>query len=227
MPEHLPDARRGARMNAPADIRALLAAARGGTPDAIGQVFEFARAHLLRLADRELPDDLRPKISPSDLVQETAVDAHRDFGRFVGTTPEELFAWLRGILRHNVVDAVRRYRDTLKRDTTRELSLASASLRRAGDAIPELPGSPDGSAIRREEAAALNLALARLPPHQRRVLELRYWHGLSFVAMAPQVGLSPDAVRKLWYRALERLNEELAAARSVHGAAIPESAVPE
>jgi RNA polymerase sigma-70 factor (ECF subfamily) len=206
-------------MDARVDIRTLLSAARRGAPDAIGRVFEAAREQLLRLADRELPDDVRPKIAPSDVVQETAVDVQRDFGKFVGTTPEELFAWLREILRNNVVDAVRHYRDAQKRDAGRELSLASASVWRAGEVLPELARSPDASAIRREEAAALSVILARLPADYRRVLELRYWNGLSFVDMAPLLGRSPDAVRKMWYRALERLNEELAAAGSTDAAA--------
>jgi RNA polymerase sigma factor (sigma-70 family) len=57
--------------------------------------------------------------------------------------------------------------------------------------------------------------MARLPDDYRRVLELRYWGGLSFVAMAPELERSPEAVRKLWYRAIERLQEELAAAAAV------------
>ena len=64
--------------------------------------------------------------------------------------------------------------------------------------------SPDGSAIRREEAATLNHVMARLSADHRRVLELRYWSGMSFVDMAPLLGRSPDAVRKLWYRAVEQ-----------------------
>jgi hypothetical protein len=34
---------------------------------------------------------------------------------------------------------------------------------------------------------------------------------MSFVDMAPLLERSPDAVRKLWYRAVERLQSELAA----------------
>lgn len=198
-------------MDAHADIPALLCAARNGEPEAIGRIFESARIRLYRLADRELPDDVRAKIGPSDVVQETAVDVQRDFGRFVGTTADELYAWLRGILRHNVVDAVRHYRVARKREADRELSLGSAAVRRAGQAIPHAARSPRGSAIRREEAATLTRVLARLPADFRRVLELRYWQGLSFVEIAPHFGRSPDAVRKLWYRALERLDGDLAA----------------
>jgi RNA polymerase sigma-70 factor (ECF subfamily) len=199
-------------MDARDEIRDLIAAARRGAPDAIGQIFEAARGHLLHCADRELPADLRAKIGPSDVVQETAVDMQRDFVQFTGTTAEELFAWLREILRHNLVDAVRHYRESLKRDVAREVSLATQPGRGDGEAIAEVTHTPDGSAIRREEAAVLNQVLARLPLEYQRVLQMRYWSGMSFVDMAPQLGRSPDAARKLWYRALERLQSELAAA---------------
>lgn len=208
-------------MDARTDIAALLSAARRGAPDAIGRIFESARFQLHQLAERELPGDVRAKIGPSDIVQETAVDAQRDFGRFGGTTPEELFAWLREILRHNVIDAVRHHRDARKRDATREVSLGSASVRRAGEALPQFSRSPRGSAIRREEAATLNLVLAGLPPDYRQVLELRYWRGLSFPDIASQFGRSPEAVRKLWYRALARLNEDLAKLERDDGARVP------
>ena len=198
-------------MDACAEIRELLDRARRGMPDAVGHIFEAARGHLLELADRELPHDLRAKIGPSDVVQETAVEMQRDFGRFSGTTAEELFVWLREILRHNVVDSIRRYRDTLKRDVAREVRIGLTESR-ADQGFVEVGRLPDGSAIRREEAALINAILTRLPADYRRVLELRYWHGLSFVAMAPQLGRSPDAARKLWYRALERLHGELGGA---------------
>jgi RNA polymerase sigma-70 factor (ECF subfamily) len=195
-------------MDARADIRDLLDAARRGAPDAIGRIFEAARSHLLQLADHELPAELRAKVGPSDLVQETAVDVHRDFGQFTGTTPEECFAWLRQILHHNVVDAIRHYRGSLKRGIDREVNIAGRPVedRRA---FIEPRRSPDGSAIRREEAATLNDVLDRLPVDYRRVLQMRYWSGMSFVDMAPALDRSPEAVRKLWYRALERLQVEL------------------
>lgn len=157
-------------MDVNADIRELLVAARSGAPDAIGRIFEAARGHLLQLAARELPAELRAKIGPSDLVQETAVDMHRDFAQFNGTTAEECFAWLRGILRHNAIDAIRHYRESLKRNAGLEVAI---------DSMARLD--------RRALAGAM-----RSPDH-RRVLELRYWSGMSFVDMAPLLGRSPDA----------------------------------
>lgn len=198
-------------MPAADDMCELLNAARQGSADAIGKIFEIARGHLLLLADRQLPADLRGKIGPSDIVQETAVDMHRDFPRFTGKTAEECFAWLRGILRHNATDAVRHYRTSLRRDVSREVSPVTSRGHLAAASIGEPRRTPDDSAIRREEAAVLHDIMMKLPSEYRHVLQLRYWGGLSFVDIATQIGRSADATRKLWYRAVQRLQRELAA----------------
>ncbi len=195
-------------------VQRTLAAARGGDDEAFGRLFEIFRRHLLVLAQRELPQGLRGKLGPSDVVQETAVDARRDFTGFRGGTAEECYAWLRAILRNNVIDAVRRYETSQKRQSMREISLGSDSGLRLGRLLPIRRGEPDGSAIRREDAATLAGVIAGLPSDYRDVLHLRYWEGLSFVEIAGRLGRSPDAVRKLWYRAIGRLQAEMTHAAS-------------
>jgi RNA polymerase sigma-70 factor (ECF subfamily) len=214
-------------MDARGDIDDTIAAARRGAPDAVGRLFEAARGHLLQFAARELPGELRAKVGPSDVVQETAVDVQRDFHQFAGSTPEELFAWLRGILRNNVLDAVRQYRDSQKRNVAREESLSLRPALARSEAVLGLLRTPDESAIRREEEAILHHVLARLTPAERQVLELRYWKGLSFVAIASHVGRSPDMVRRLWYRALEALRSEIREEQATALAVVVPARVPE
>lgn len=198
----------------------LLAAARSGSSGSLGKVFEMLRARLTDLAAEELPWELRAKLGPSDVVQETALDMHRNFARFRGTTAEECFAWIRTMLRNNVVDAVRRFEQSQKRDVGRERPLDAHA---GGDAaLPAADRPPDGSAIRHEDAAAVNAALARMSSgDQRRVIELRYWHGLSFAEIGAEMGRSADAARKLWYRALEGLQDELETAGGAASVARP------
>lgn len=193
-------------------LRGLIASARQGCPTALGRMFETLRMQLVALADQELPDALRAKLGPSDVVQETALDMQRDFDRFRGTTAEECFAWLRSILRNNVVDAVRRFEASQKREIAREESLEGKACDDA--AMMASWRLPEGSAIRHEDAAAVTAALVRMPEDQRRVIELRYWQALSFSDIGLEMNRSADAVRKLWYRALGRLQRELA--RSEH-----------
>ena len=190
-------------------VHRLLEAARDGRDDAFGRIFESFRRHLMLVAHRELPQTLRGKVGPSDLVQETAVDAQRAFSGFRGSTAEECFAWLRSILRNNVVDAVRHYELSQKRSAGREISLASEAGLREGGMLQLPNGRPDGSAIRREDADVLATAMTRLSDDHRTVLRLRYWEGLTFPEIGDRLGRSPDAVRKLWYRAVERLQEEM------------------
>ena len=67
-----------------------LAAARNGQPDALDQLWSQCRDYLRLAATRELSSELRAKLSPSDIVQETLTAAQQSLGQFRGTTDEEL-----------------------------------------------------------------------------------------------------------------------------------------
>jgi RNA polymerase sigma factor (sigma-70 family) len=120
------------------------------------------------------------------------------------------------MLRNNVVDAIRRYETSQKRGGAQEISLASEQGRREGGLVSLQDGHPVGSAIRRENAASVAAVLARLPGDYRDVLQLRYWAGLSFVEIGERMGRSPDAARKLLYRAVERLQTDMTVGSPYH-----------
>src|SRR5215472_9511436 len=101
----------------------LLEAARAGSREALGQALETCRNYLLLVAGRQLDPDLYAKGGASDLVQETFLEAQRDFARFQGNSEGELLAWLRQILLNNVANFARRYRDTAKRAVGREVAV--------------------------------------------------------------------------------------------------------
>lgn len=196
---------------ATASIAPLLEQARDGSAAAIGSLLEAARSYLLLQAEHQLPISMRAKVGPSDIVQETAIDAHRDFLRFRGTTQEELYAWLRTILQNNVMDAVRRFEVAQKRAARREESISVVVDRRGVSVLPAGNNPPDHSAIRREDADLLAGVMARMPDDYQTILRLRYWEGLTFPQIADRIGRSEEASRKLWYRALARLTVELQA----------------
>jgi len=195
--------------SASASIRTLLEQAQAGSVPALGSLLEAARHYLLLQADRHLPLALRAKVGPSDIAQETAIDAHRDFPRFRGATEEEFFAWLRTMLQHNVTDVVRRFELSQKRATCREESLSLIVDRRGACVLRAGGTQPDGSAIRREDAAVVAQVLARVPEDYQTVLRLRYWEGLTFAEIAARIGRSEEASRKLWYRALTRFTADM------------------
>jgi RNA polymerase sigma-70 factor (ECF subfamily) len=194
------------------DLARLLADARGGSPAALGDALEACRAYLLTVAGQELDPALRAKAGASDLVQQTFLEAQRDFSQFDGATEAELLNWLRRVLLNNVANFARAYRATGKRDVGREIELeggqSSADWRGglAGDAA-----TPSGLVMQAEQIQALEEAIARLPEDYRQVIEYRYRQERSFDEIAQLMSCTANAACKLWSRAVERLEKELQA----------------
>jgi RNA polymerase sigma-70 factor, ECF subfamily len=191
------------------DAAQWLPAAQAGSAEALGHVLEACRAYLLLIAQQELEPALQAKGGASDLVQQTFLEAHRDFAQFRGTTPEALVAWMRRLLLTNLANFRRDYR-RLKRRVTREVALPGGdSSHQGAGGIPGNTPTPSVATMRNEQTEALELALQRLPEDYRRVVQLRYREERSFEEIADIMQRTQNAVRKLWARAIERLQQEL------------------
>ena len=199
-------------MSSQSDPPSQLARARDGDPAALGALLDSYRQYLTLLARLQIGRALQVKLGASDVVQETFLEAHRDFPAFRGGSAGELAAWLRTILARNLANQVRRYRHTQGRDVRLEQRLA-AELDRSSDRLAGVivdPGhGPDSAAAKGEAAVLLADALARLPDDYRNVLVLRNLQELSFAEVADRTGRTVDSVKKLWARGLARLRREL------------------
>jgi RNA polymerase sigma-70 factor, ECF subfamily len=186
-----------------------LGAARAGSSEALGKALEACRGYLLQIASRELGPDLQCKCGASDLVQQTFLEAKRDFSGFHGATDREWRAWLRRLLLNNLANVVRDFRETAKRAVGREVALTDGEDRQAGVPRPadNLP-SPSAAAMAQEQAAAVRQALERLPEAYRQVLRLRHEDDLTFEEIGRRMDRSADAARKLWARAVETFQKE-------------------
>ncbi len=71
--------------------------------------------------------------------------------------------------------------------------------------------SPSAHAVRREQAVLLADALARLPADYREVFILRNLEQVPVNEIAARMDRSPNAVRKLWSRAMVALKLALEA----------------
>ena len=100
----------------------LLSRARQGEEVARGRLLELYRNYLRLQARTLIGRTLQVRLDPSDLVQETFLEAHRDFPMFGGTTEAELIVWLRRILVRNLADQARHHK-AQGRDVRRQESL--------------------------------------------------------------------------------------------------------
>jgi RNA polymerase sigma-70 factor (ECF subfamily) len=186
----------------------MLLEAKAGGDATLGSLLELYRNYIRLLARLEIGRRLQGKLDASDLVQETFLEAHRNFGRFEGTDERQFVSWLRQILAAKVANLVRHYFGTQGRDVRLERQLADEidnSSRAFGHELAVSLTSPSQQAVRREEAVLLADALQRLPEDYREVLILRHLEGLTFPEVARRMERTQDSVEKLWLRALAKL----------------------
>jgi RNA polymerase sigma-70 factor (ECF subfamily) len=192
----------------------LIRRCRAGEQGARESLFNRYQAYLQMLARAQLGRHLRGKCDPSDVVQMTLLEAHRDFSAFQGSQEPELLAWLRRILAHNLFNEARRFA-AQQRDTAREISLDQvrtgvehSSIALARGLAADTP-SPSQVAAQREAAVRLADALAQLPEDYQTVLLLRIFEELPAEEVAQRMGRSAGAVRMLQMRALTALRERM------------------
>ena len=186
-----------------------LAQARAGSLESLGRVLEACRGYLLLIAQQELEPELQAKGGASDLVQETFLKAHRHFPRFHGHSEAELLAWLRRLLLNNLIDFRRLYLQAAKRRAAKEVSLQEGGSSCGGsDKLAAPEPTPSRLAMKDEQAQALRKAMERLPDDYRQVLQWRQQDELTFEEIGRRMDRSADAVRKLWARAVARLQKE-------------------
>ncbi|WP_203912958.1 sigma-70 family RNA polymerase sigma factor [Rhizocola hellebori] len=165
----------------------LISLVRGGDTEAFGRLYERHVAAARRLA-RVLTRD---PSDADDLVAETftrVLSAMR-----TGHGPDTAFrAYLLTSLRHTLYDRASRDR---RIEYTDDLTAY------------ERPNAPEDPAVRTLESTYAARAFARLPERWRAVL----WHteveGESAAQVAPLLGLTPNGVAALAYRARERLRQ--------------------
>jgi RNA polymerase sigma-70 factor (subfamily 1) len=187
----------------------LLARARSGDPEARGRVLQQFWLALLHDARRDLPYDLRSKGGGSDLVQETMLDAHKDFAHFTGRSEWEFLAWLQCLLQQNFSNFIRAYRNKAKRQVSREVPLPTECGRPHDDGRGDATDSPTGTAIRREWSERFRRALERLPGEIGELIRMRFDDHQTYAEIGVRLDMSAEAARKLLTRTLRLLAEEL------------------
>ena len=189
----------------------LLTQARAGDLPAQGRLLELYRNYLRLVARTIIGQALRVRLDASDLVQETFLKAHQEFGQFLGGTEPELVSWLRQILVRTLANQARHHRRQ-GRDYQRQeplevlLERSSSGVQRA---LAAPLSSPSSLISRREQAVLLADALEKLPADYREVFLMRNLEHIPFEQIAVRMGRSSGAVRMLWTRTIKKLSQLL------------------
>ncbi len=193
----------------------MIARVRDGDQVALGELVARYRGYLCNLARSQLDSDVQPRVDPSDVVQQSCLEFHRDFHAFRGTEEAELVAWLKQILRNNVANTTRKHVHAERRSVDKERSLADSagSGCSLGQRLEAEQASPSERARRVEAWEQLEQALRELPDDQGEAIRLRHVKGWRLAQLANHFGRSEMAVAGLLKRGLQTLRNRLGAVR--------------
>jgi RNA polymerase sigma-70 factor, ECF subfamily len=165
---------------------------------------EALRPYLLRYAAMEL----RNREAAEDCVQEALLAALSAPASFEGRA--NLRTWLTGILKHKIVDAIRRQsRERPVEGAEENLDDLDALFDETGHWAdrPQPWGDPDGALHQKQFLAALETCLAGLPARTAQVFMLREHLGLETAEICKEFGLTSTNCWVLLYRARMLLRE--------------------
>lgn len=170
----------------PGEVTALLTAWQKGDRSALDRMIPLVYSELRAIAARCLSRD---RLSPT--LQATAL-VHEAYIRMVDQTGTDwknrahFFGIAATVIRNILVDRAR-YRRAAKRGC----GMPKLSL----DEHLQIPNPRELDLLALDDAL---LDLARLDPQQSRIVELRFFAGLSIEETAEALGISPSTVKRDW-----------------------------
>ena len=179
----------------------------------IDPAFTEHRARLLSLARLNLNPVLARRISPEDVVQETLAAACRK-ADFMQNRPDvPVYCKLRRLLLQTITDLERKHLQSRKRDAYREQEIAGAEdVSSPGvdwNMFADTVTGPLTQIARQDRYELLRKTMDALPDHDREILELRHFDGMSNSECAEVLHLTQAAASVRYVRALEHLKKQL------------------
>jgi RNA polymerase sigma-70 factor (ECF subfamily) len=194
-----------------AETQRLLQLIRAGDRRGFEKLFARHRPYLRQVVDLRLDPKLRSRVDPSDVVQETHLEAFRRLPDYLVRRPMPFRLWLRKTAYERLLMIQRHHLQAGRRAVGREVPLPDRS---SVQLFRQLlaPGSTPGMEMAKAELARrVRQAVARLAEIDREVLLMRNLEGLSNHEVAQVLEIEPSAASQRYGRALLRLRKLLLA----------------
>ncbi|MCH7685331.1 MAG: sigma-70 family RNA polymerase sigma factor [Planctomycetes bacterium] len=195
------------------DTEELLQRAEDG--DSAAKQLLLTRHHdrLRRMIVVRMDPRLAARIDPSDVVQETAIEAARKLSGYLQRRDCAFYPWLRKIAWERLVQLHRQHIHAQKRSVKREVgwntNLSNESVMLLAHQLKASGASPSKNMMRNEMQQRVRAALDRLTPQDREVVVLQHLEQLAFNDVAEVLSISESAVQSRYRRAIEQLHNLL------------------
>jgi RNA polymerase sigma-70 factor (ECF subfamily) len=156
---------------------------------------------------------LAARLDPSDVVQETLIEAAKQLPDYLDERPLPFYPWLRRLALDRLeklhIKHIRGQKRSVDREEPKPFHLSDESVQRLAKRLASSGTSPSDQLLREELRQRVAEAMAQLDEQDREILLLKFVEQLSAKQMAAILGQKEGAVRMRQLRALERLQSLL------------------
>jgi RNA polymerase sigma-70 factor (ECF subfamily) len=191
-----------------AETGRLLDEVRAGDRSAFDRLLAQHRPGLRQFIALRLDQRVQARLDPSDVVQETQLEAYRRLPDFLQRRPMPFRVWLRKTAYERLLK-LRRYHVAAKRAVGRELWLSDQSSLLLARPFLDQGSSPSEQLARRDLVRRVRQALGELSETDQEILLMRHADGLPYRDVGCILDLDPAAARQRYGRALLRLRKLL------------------
>lgn len=202
MPETGPDS---------AETQRLLQSAEAGDRQAFEELFARHRAYLRQVIEMRLDSRLQARLDPSDVIQETHLEAFRRLQDYLDRRPMPFRLWLRKTAQERLQMLTRHHLGAARRAAGREQAAPDRSSLLLAQHLVAAGPSPLQRLELEEAARQVHEALDQLGEADREVLIMRNLEGLSNQEVAQFLEITPATASQRYGRAILRLQKALAA----------------
>jgi RNA polymerase sigma-70 factor (ECF subfamily) len=190
------------------DTDQLLDRVSHGDAEAGQELLSRYRGRLAAMVKLRMDRRLTARFDPSDVVQETLVEATKRLRRFAQTQPIAFYPWLRSMAWERLIQLHRQHLHAQRRSVRREeiaFPLPDESELLLAERLTSSTIGASGFAVQKEVCARVRAALHQLPEASREVVILRHLEDLSFKDITSVLQISEAAVYSRYRRAVEQL----------------------
>jgi RNA polymerase sigma-70 factor, ECF subfamily len=191
------------------ETRNLLDQIQAGDRRAFERLFGRHRPELRQFIALRLDPRVRARLDPSDVVQETQMEAFRRLPDYLQRQPMPFRVWLRKTAYERLVMTRRQHVQAGKRTMEREVPLPERSSQLLARRLLRGGSTPSQQLQRRELVHRVRQALAQLAPADREILLMRNFEELSYQEVGFILDIEPATARQRHGRALLRLHKLL------------------
>ncbi len=184
------------------DNQELIEAAKAGDRESFDRLVSRERDRIRALVASRVNARIVFGVEVDDVYQETLLRAYRSIVNFEWRGSDSLLHWLGGIAENVILHSARKW--------ARERRV------RFEEDVPDELVSPSRALRRDERFQRLEDSLDELSPEHREVILRVRVEGLTFKQAAEEMGRSPEAVKRLLYRALKNLKTAFGDTESLH-----------